>query len=208
MILTPESSGTLSSLFYGKKTKILIMKQSFISFLCIFFISLFLVTAGCTQNQTGVASPAPEKMGVAPQVTYTSNETLVAFVESAVAYEKANGRERALAEFNNKNGSFIREELYIYAYGFNGTTLAHPVNPESVGKLREGANGVFVKEMSAVIKNGSGYYRFVYINPAHNNTLESKLGYGIPINEDWWLGSGVYEGPMNPAATGEGKNGE
>jgi hypothetical protein len=206
MILTPATSGTLSSLFYGKKTKIFCMKQSFISFLCIFFISLFLVTAGCTQNPAGVASPAPAKSGVTPQVIYTSNETLVAFVESAVAYEKANGRERALAEFNNKNGSFIKGELYIYAYAFNGTTLAHPVNPESVGKLREGANGVFVKEMSAMIRNGSGYYRLVYINPAHNNTLESKLGYGVPIDEDWWLGSGVYEGPMNPVATVAGKS--
>lgn len=176
------------------------MKQSSISFLGIFFISLFLVTAGCTQDPAGVTSPAAAHTGVAPQVTYTSNETLVAFVEKAVAYEKVHGREKALAEFNNNNGSFIQGELYIYAYAFNGTTLAHPVNPESVGKLREGANGVFVQEMSAVIRNGSGYYRFVYINPAHNNTLESKLGYGVPIDQDWWLGSGVYEGPMNPAA--------
>ena len=176
------------------------MKRSFIAFLGIFFISLFLVTAGCTQGPAGVSSPASAST-TTPPVTYTSNETLVAFVESAVAYEKANGREKALAEFNNKNGSFIQGELYIYAYAFNGTTLAHPVNPESLGKLREGANGVFVKEMGAVIKNGSGYYRFVYINPLHNNTLESKLGYGVPIDGDWWLGSGVYEGPMNPATT-------
>lgn len=174
------------------------MKKSFILFLCIFFISLFLITAGCTQNEAGVSPPAPANPAIPPQVTYTSNETLVAFVDSAVAYEKAYGREKALAEFNNKNGSFVKGELYIYAYAFNGTTLAHPVNPESVGKLREGANGVFVKEMGAVIRNGSGYYRFVYINPLHNNTLESKLGYGVPIDEDWWLGSGVYQGPLNP----------
>ncbi|MFA6226053.1 MAG: cache domain-containing protein [Methanoregula sp.] len=177
------------------------MKTSLISFLYMFFISLFLITAGFTQSQTGVSSPAPASTGTPPQVTYTSNETLVAFVDSAVAYAKANGREKALAEFNNKNGSFIKGELYIYAYAFNGTTLTHPVNPESVGKLREGANGVFVKEMGAVIRNGSGYYRFVYINPLHNNTLESKLGYGAPIDGDWWLGSGVYEGPVNPTTT-------
>jgi hypothetical protein len=44
----------------------------------------------------------------------------------------------------------------MYAYGFNGTTLAHPVNPEAVGKTREGAIGVFVTEMSEVVRNGSG----------------------------------------------------
>ncbi|WP_321508593.1 cache domain-containing protein [uncultured Methanoregula sp.] len=137
-----------------------------------------------------------------PQQKYTSNETLVAFVDNAVAYAKTRGKEKALAEFNNPNGSFIRGELYVYAYAFNGTTLAHPVNPEAVGKPRDGANGVFVKEMGAVVRNGSGFYRFIYINPLHNNTLESKLGYGAPAGDDWWLGSGAYEGPLNPAAPG------
>jgi cytochrome c len=181
-----------------------IMKKSLIPILSLLLTALFLITAGCTQNQPVISSPAPATpaaTAITQQPTYTSNETLVAFVESAVAYAKANGKEKALAEFNNRNGSFVRGELYIYAYAFNGTTLAHPINPEDVGKLRSGANGVFVKEMGAVVRNGSGYYRFVYINPLHNNTLESKLGYGAAIDENWWLGSGVYEGPMNPTVT-------
>lgn len=177
------------------------MKKAFLLFLTLMLLCL-LFAAGCTQAQPGaVPVPAAQNEPV-PKATYTTNETLVAFVDSAVAYAKANGQKKALAEFNNPHGSFIQGELYIYAYAFNGTTLAHPVNPEAVGKLREGANGVFVKEMGAVVRNGSGYYRFVYVNPLHNNTLESKLGYGAPIDDDWWIGSGVYEGPMNPAATG------
>ena len=34
-----------------------------------------------------------------------------------------------------------------------------------------------------------------YINPAHNNTVEKKLGYVEKAGDDWWLGSGIYEGP-------------
>jgi cytochrome c len=180
------------------------MKKPIIPILSVLLLGLFLITAGCTQNQpiaSSLAPTTPTGTVITPQATYTTNETLVAFVENAVAYAKANGKERALAEFNNRNGSFVRGELYIYAYAFNGTTLAHPINPEDVGKLRQGANGVFVKEMGAVVRNGSGYYRFVYINPLHNNTLESKLGYGAAIDDNWWIGSGVYEGPMNPAIT-------
>ncbi|MDD1690712.1 MAG: cache domain-containing protein [Methanoregula sp.] len=169
--------------------------------LCVLLIGLFLITAGCTQEQSGPVPSTPASTAAGRQVTYTSNETLVAFVDSAVAYTKANGREKALAEFNNKNGSFIRGELYVFAYAFNGTTLAHPVNPEDVGKHRQGANGVFVREMGAVVRNGSGYYRFVYINPLHNNTLESKLGYGVQVDDDWWLGSGAYEGPLDVTTT-------
>ena len=110
-----------------------------------------------------------------------------------------------LQEFSNPNGSFMQGDLYIYAYGYNGTTLAHPVNPETIGKIREGRIGEFVRDMGAVVKNGSGFYRFTYINPAHNNTLEAKLGYGVQVEEDWWIGSGIYLGPVeSPAPQGTG----
>ncbi|OPX65254.1 MULTISPECIES: cache domain-containing protein [unclassified Methanoregula] len=163
-------------------------------------IVLFLVSSGCTGGQSGVQLTAKAVPVVSQHQTDRSNETLVAFVENAAAYVKTNGAQKALAEFSNPNGSFIRGELYIYAYGFNGTTLAHPVNPESIGKIREGAIGVFVTEMGEVVRNGSGFYRFTYVNPQHNGILESKLGYGVKIDDDWWIGSGVYTGPVETAA--------
>ena len=172
------------------------MKKTPAAFMSALLLCLFLLSAGCTRNPPGVSTSLPGTNDSLQQANYTSNETLVAFVESAVVYARTHGRERALKEFNNRNGSFIRGELYIYAYAFNGTTLAHPINPESVGKPREGANGIFVREMGAGVRNGSGFYRFTYINPLHNGTLESKLGYGAQVDEDWWLGSGVYTGPV------------
>jgi polar amino acid transport system substrate-binding protein len=175
------------------------MKTVPFSILCIFFIGLFILCAGCTQNQSGTIPQTQDSTPAIPQVTYTSNETLVAFVQGAAAYAKENGRAKALAEFSDPNGSFIKGELYIYAYAFNGTTLAHPINPESIGKKREGANGVFVQEMGNVVRNGTGFYPFVYINPKHNRMLETKLGYGVMVDDDWWLGSGIYTGPVEPA---------
>jgi len=181
------------------------MKKLFSSFILVLLVGIILLTAGCTQSPATTAPASPAQPSIPSPVNtlasrneaYTSNETLVAFVGSAVSYVKTHGMENALKEFNNPNGSFIQGELYIYAYAYNGTTLAHPVNPESVGKIREGPNGVFVTEMGSVVKNGSGFYRFTYINPLHNNTLESKLGYGAQVDDDWWLGSGAYQGPVN-----------
>jgi cytochrome c len=174
------------------------MQKSPISFLILLVLGLFLVTAGCTQNQPGVATPTPGSTEI-QQETSTSNETLVAFVESAAAYVKTNGKEKALAEFNNPNGSFVRGELYIYAYDFNGTTLAHPVDPEKVGvnRLDEGETGTFLRGTIDAVRNGSGFYLIKYVNPTHNRTLESKLVYGVKIDDDWWLGSGIYTGPAN-----------
>jgi cytochrome c len=172
-------------------------------FLVILVTGMVLFTAGCTQTQAAATTPAPSVTPPVQQAKYISNETLVAFVDSAVSYVKTHGREKALAEFSNPNGSFIRGELYIYAYDFNGTTLAHPVNPEKIGvnRLNETAGnvGLIVRNMSAMARNGSGFYRFYYINPAHNRTLESKLGYAKKVDDDWWLGSGVYTGPADPA---------
>ncbi len=167
-------------------------------------LGLSLISAGCMQSGSGAALSTPENTTV-PEVQYTSNETLVAFVESAVAYVKENGKEAALAEFNDPNGSFVQGELYIYAYDFNGTTLAHPVNPEKVGVNRlnetEGGVGIFLAEMNDAVRNGDGFHRIAYINPTRDRTLESKLAYAVQVDEDWWLGSGIYTGPLDlPAA--------
>jgi signal transduction histidine kinase len=177
------------------------MKPAPISILPVLVLGIFLIAAGCTQPAGTVPVPPITQAAPATQPTYTSNETLVSFVDSAVTYVKTHGKEQALSEFSNPKGSFIRGELYIYAYDFNGTTLAHPVNPEAIGKKREGANGIFVKEFSDVIRNGngSGFYPLVYLNPAHNRALETKLGYGVQVDDTWWLGSGKYTGPVEPA---------
>ncbi len=119
------------------------MRSLAISFTVLLALGLSLISAGCMQSDSSTAVPTPESTTV-PQAQYTSNETLVAFVESAVAYVQENGKKTALAEFNDPNGAFVRGELYIYAYDFNGTTLAHPVNPEKVGvnRLNETEGGV------------------------------------------------------------------
>ncbi|WP_292520237.1 cache domain-containing protein [Methanoculleus sp.] len=155
------------------------------------------------QNESGAADLTLNN--TVPQAQYTSNETLVAFVESAAAYVRENGKEKALAEFSDPNGSFIQGELYIYAYDFNGTTLAHPVNPEKVGVNRlnetEGNVGAFLRKMNDAIRSGESFHRIAYINPAHNGAVESKLTYAVQMDENWWLGSGIYTGPADlPAA--------
>ena len=160
-------------------------------------LALLVIAAGCTESASRSAPAMLPDTPSGPVMPSVSNETLVSFVDSAVVYAKAQGTEKALSEFNDRNGSFVQGDLYIFAYGFNGTTLAHPINPEAIGKPREGANAVFVKEMAEVVRNGNGFYRYVYINPRDNHTLESKLGYGRQVDDDWWLGSGVYTGSVD-----------
>jgi cytochrome c len=172
-------------------------------------IILVLFAAGCTQAPAPVQTPAragaetvievvsPAVTPAAPQTA--TKEEMVAFVQEAVAYAQQNGKEKALAEFSNRNGSFFRGVLYIYAYDYNGTTIAHPVNPEKIGinrlKEEDAEGNPFITDLRQAAYNGTGFATYTYINPVHNNTVEKKLGYVMKVDDSWWLGSGIYIGP-------------
>lgn len=146
--------------------------------------------------QTPIVTADPA-LPVAPPGQVTK-EDLVAFVGHAVSYAKTEGRSKALAEFDKKNGSFFDGQLYIYAYDFNGTTIAHPVNPEKIGVNRlyekDAAGIYFIRDLRDTARNGSGFVEYYYINPTHNNATEKKLGYVMKVDDTWWLGSGIYAG--------------
>ena len=163
--------------------------------------------AGCTNGTTdsgAILTPSlsilSPKTITPSMVTATTREELVAFVRSAVAYAHANTKERALLEFSKKNGSFVKGELYIYAYDFNGTTIAHPVNPEKIGVNRlsekDAQGNLFINDLRFAAYNGTGFSEYYYINPLHNNSIEKKLGYVEKIDDQWWLGSGIYQAPL------------
>ncbi|TAJ45682.1 cache domain-containing protein [Methanofollis fontis] len=153
-------------------------------------IAGMLLIAGCTTQESPSPAPAPT---VTPAHT---EEEMVAFVHEAVAYAQENGKDRALAVFSDRNGSFFRDGLYIYAYDFNGTTLAHPVNPEKIGVNRLDETDVkgnfYIRELRDVARNGSGFVYFYYVDPMAENTVQPKLGYVERVDETWWLGSGIY----------------
>lgn len=65
-----------------------------------------------------------------------TREDVVSFVKDAYEYVKKNGKEKALAEFNDPNGSFQRGELYMFAYDMDGNTLALGNDPSLAGTNR------------------------------------------------------------------------
>lgn len=175
-------------------------------FLC---IGLFVLASGCTGRDSQGVAPAPapalsvldkipEKPEIVPAAAGT--EQMVAFVKQAVAYAHAHGKAAALSEFSNRNGSFFRGALYIYAHDWNGTTIAHPVNPEKLGVSRlsekDALGQSFIRLLRDTARNGSGFVRYTYINPLHGNAIEEKIGYVEAVDETWWLGSGIYAGPV------------
>jgi polar amino acid transport system substrate-binding protein len=121
---------------------------------------------------------------------------LTAFVDEAADYVKDNGKEKALQQFNNRSGSFVRGELYIFAYDFNGTNLAHPIRPELVGHDQRGLLDIndvaVVRNELALAKRGGGVLYLVFQNPVHEDREELKLIYLKKVDDSLWLGSGTY----------------
>ena len=134
---------------------------------------------------------------------YTSEDRLVdpalrQFVAEAKDYARANGRQRALAEFNNLNGSFIKGELYIFAYDYNGTVLAWPYRPDQIGINRSDATDPVgthhVRAFLDTARNGSGMVDYYSVNP-QTNTTDLKISYVTDVDGTWMLGAGRYMEP-------------
>jgi signal transduction histidine kinase len=123
----------------------------------------------------------------------SANE-VTAFLNEAVTYVNENGLEKALEEFNNPKGSFVRGDLYVFAYDFNGTCIAHPINPGLVGQTGlSDINGVDVvgREL-ALARRGGGTMYIVFPNPTHDGKEELKQLYIENVNDSLYLGSGLY----------------
>ena len=136
-------------------------------------------------------------VGTDPQV----KEGLKSFVGEAIDYASTSGKDTAIAEFNNKNGTFVRENLYIYAFDYNGTTLALPYQPELIGTDLSGLQdpyGVnYTKVEIFLAQQGGGFLFYHYYNPARNMTLEPKMSYVQKVDDTWWLGAGTYIEDLN-----------
>lgn len=124
---------------------------------------------------------------------------MTALTESAVAYAHENGTPpAALAEIDNQDGLFTEGNLYIYAYDYNGTLVAHPpyLAPGMKGTDLSGYEGPYgvpvINVCAQTAKNGGGFVVFGWENPEKGGATELKLGYVLPVDDEWWVGSGLY----------------
>ncbi len=110
-----------------------------------------------------------------------TKDEVVAVVKKAVEYYKANGKEKALAEFNNRDGLFAKGEDYVDVHDLNGVCVAHPISPAKVGlnrlDLSDSAGKFYVKELVEAAKTKpSGWIEYVMKNPT-TGKLENKTAY-------------------------------
>jgi signal transduction histidine kinase len=118
-----------------------------------------------------------------------------AMVKKAVAYLKANGREKTFAEIDRKDGQFTDRDLYLVAYGLDGVVRAHGANAKMIGKnlmeLKDVDGKAFVKERVEMAKKKAPFWQDYKFNNPVSGKIEPKTMYCIP-EEDLILCGGVY----------------
>ncbi|MDE3208872.1 MAG: cache domain-containing protein, partial [Pseudomonadota bacterium] len=135
------------------------------------------------------------KKSISQFVGGTANEAKL-FVEKAIQYYHANGRNKAFAAYNDPAGEFIQRDMYIFVYSLDGRVLAHGGNGSLIGKdMRDArdANGVlFIQNRIQLAQTkGAGWQDYQFLNP-DSGQVEQKTSF-IQKVDDFVIGCGVYK---------------
>ena len=121
-------------------------------------------------------------MGLAISDTYAAGQAdAQALVGKGAAFYKANGKDKAFAEFSNPKGQFTKGDLYIFVIDTKGITMAHGGNAKLVGKdmseLKDADGKFFMKEIiKTATDKGKGWVDYKWTNPV-TKKVEDKTTY-------------------------------
>ncbi len=142
-----------------------------------------------------LAALSTEMRKAAGQFKLATPEDAEKMAAKAASFAKANGRDRALAEFNDPKGRFVEGDLFVFAQDFGGFMLAYGGNPAFAGTCAiEGkdAHGKHLgREMIEVAKTkGKGWVEYAYENP-YTKEIQEKATYVRRV-DDYFVACGVY----------------
>ena len=131
----------------------------------------------------------------------------VALCKDAAKFINEKGFYPAIAEINNKDGMFVTKNTYVFMMDLEGHLLAHPFNPQFIGKDITGVkdtNGKLFNQESIVIAKtkGEGWSEYMYPTPeelkkptAFKEKISSKKSsyvYRVP-GKDLMVIAGFFE---------------
>lgn len=134
--------------------------------------------------------------GLAGAAEHATPREARALFEQAVRYLQANGPARAWAAFNDRQGAFVKKDLYVYVIDRQGTYVANGAAPDSLIGLKvldsvDAAGSPLFREMIAVTeKQQQARIRYVWLN-RKSNRVEPKHAW-LHREGDYILGVGYY----------------
>ena len=120
-----------------------------------------------------------------------------AMVEAAVAHAKKVGAEQALKDFQSDKATWMKKDLYVFAYDLQGNCRALVANDKMVGKnlleMKDPNGKFFIREFIALVNSkGAGWVDYDFADPL-TRKMGSKSSYVQKLpGFDGFVGVGVY----------------
>lgn len=125
-----------------------------------------------------------------------SADEAIAMTRKAIALIQAEGTDKAYAAFRDLKGPFVMKDLYVFCMDMNGVVLVHGRNPGLIGKdltkLKDTDSKLFVQDMVAVAKTGSGWVDYKWTNP-DTKKIEPKNSYVEKVDDKQFCVVGIYK---------------
>jgi len=144
---------------------------------------------------TALTTGAVAATAAAAKAERATAQEAEAMVKKGVAYIKANGRAKGIAEISNKQGQFVDRELYLSVFQLDGLALAHGANEKLIGKnlieMKDADGKEFIRERMELFKTKSALWQdYKFVNPL-NKKIESKSIYCERL-DDVIICGGIY----------------
>ncbi len=170
--------------------------------LVLLLVSGLVLAAGCSQPSRPESDTIHAALTTAPVTPAPSGMItpagLTIRVKEAVAFARADGKEKAIAAFNDPNGSFVRDNVYIFAEDYDGLALAEPFEHHLVGtsirNMTDRYGVPLVRRLGETAGYGTGYVSYDYPDPGNNNAIMPKLSVVADVDGTWYVGAGAYAG--------------
>ncbi|MDD1719639.1 MAG: cache domain-containing protein, partial [Methanoregulaceae archaeon] len=158
-----------------------------------------------TTPATSATTTVPAVTPYTPPAKITTSSELLEFVMNAAAFARQNGREKAVAAFNDPNGSYVLGRTHVFAIMYDGTIIADPTEPEIVGTNIMNMTDFFgtplVENLGKTARSGRGYVSYSYPNPAENNEFEPQIAAVEDVDGTYFVAAGLFasEGEVYPS---------
>lgn len=126
-----------------------------------------------------------------------TQEELKAFVDKAVTHCNDAGKEQCLKDFTeNPDGLWVKEELYVFAFDYEGVCIAHGANKNLIGqnltKLKDVKGKKFILAMLEAAQKGEGWVDY-YWNHPQTKKVKPKIVHVKKVDETFWIAAGIYK---------------
>ena len=106
------------------------------------------------------------------------------------------GLERAAADFQDPQGSFINRDLYVFVFDRAGYYVVHGAAPEKDGTSLQAIEGLDSHKLvsdafAACDETQGGWVTYAITNPL-TGAVQAKISYVKPLDEDRVIGCGCY----------------